>query len=374
MSISIAIAGPTGVGKTDLAIRLAKKFINHSEIISLDSVQVYQKVNIGSNKYQPITGDPIHYLIDELSISEKNSIAKFTLKFKKVFDKIIFENKIPIIVGGSSFYFDWILNGQPCSPYIPVEIQKMAEFICDENKFLDYFFYLGYRVDSKIHRNDLYRNRKNLEMFLLCGKSLNNFHQKKPILPSNVKTYLFYLTGSRYDLYKKVDHRCEIMIRDGLVSEVAGLLSEGEISIDSNAGRSIGYLETIDFVQNFNSEETDFTSRFLAYLSRFQSHTHELIRKQETWFLNRFKEFIFFERKSLNSSTELDQIAEKIFDSLNSSEKLAILCNESDIMRESRKNSALKKSMKNYRITNTIFCNDKEIESVKNELLNFQKS
>lgn len=368
MGVGIIIAGPTGIGKTDLALKLAKKFVTGSEIISIDSVQIYQKINIGSNKHIAKPGDPVHHLIDDLSVLEKSSVSKFTFKFKQIFERVILDDKVPIIVGGSSFYLDWILNGEPCSPFVPSEIQEMAEFIYGEDGCLDHLPHMGYDYNHRLHRNDLYRLKKDLEVFLLCGKPLSSFQQRRSILPMNTKMYLFYLTGSRYDLYRKVDHRCEIMIKNGLILEVRKLLTDGEISTGSNAGRSIGYRETIDFLQKIHKDTINFNSHFRDYLSEFQCHTHELIRKQESWVLNKLKEFIFIERKDLDSMAELEEIAIKIFDSICSQECWNILYCESGKLRELRRKSGLKGLMKSYQKVNWIYNDEDEIEKIKNIL------
>lgn len=224
----VVISGPTAVGKSALAERLAMAVEGGGEIISADSVQVYTGMDIGSNKPtdEEMAAVPYH-LINLLPPTQEYSAADFAEGARKAILDISSRGKLPIVVGGTGFYIQWLIYGRPGAPPPTPEAASAAQSEIDG---------LGGDWEAGIKRcaevdpayaktlpaNDWYRLRRVLEVFHTCGKPVSSFDRPtgKQISYGDVPSLLadsdfdfrcFFLFRPRLDLFYDIDSRCEVV-------------------------------------------------------------------------------------------------------------------------------------------------------------------
>lgn len=320
-NIGFVIAGPTGVGKTDLAIRLAESL--GGELISCDSVQVYRHLTIGANKTH--TGRIPQHMLD---LVEPSSTVPFTAAdwlegCSKVLGEIVSErHKVPILVGGTGFYLEWILRGRPSAPQTdPTVMRRVEEEIlaglhsCQEQ--LEVLRTVDPISAARLGTNDLYRLKRALTVFYQTGQPLSSFSRYSG-RPANetIQWHCFYLTCPREVVSRRIDARCEVMVQAGLVEEVVKLVREGQLVPGTPAARSIGYQETLDFLDQLkqlgNPVEEEAADRlFLSYLDTFMGTTRGYARRQESWF-RKAPEFHWIDRWDGCNGDSLDKVVEQI--------------------------------------------------------------
>ena len=268
----LIIVGPTGVGKTDLSIELAKRF--NAEIISGDSVQIYKGLDIGSAKITEEEKQGIkHYGIDELSFLDNYSVYDFQKMSRFNIEEISKKNKLPMIVGGTGLYIKSCIYDYEFVMHEPVEFldmdDKTNEELYEELKKLDEF------SANKIHIN----NRKRIIRALtLCrlgtSKTENENNQQHKLI---YDAFIVGCTVDRALLYERINNRVLKMIDSGLEQEIKGLLEKG-LTFENQSMQAIGYKEWKDyFLNNISKEEV---------ISLIQKNSRNFAKRQYTWFNN----------------------------------------------------------------------------------------
>lgn len=177
----ISIYGPTNSGKTSLAIELSEKI--PSEIISVDSVQIYKEANIGSNKpEQNILNKYPHHLIDFIDPKDFYSVGKFKKDAKNLISEIDQKDKHSILTGGTMMYFYSLFNGLADLPEKNAQIRKKIDG--QERRYGLKFLYEQLNESDpqsaeKIHENDRQRIKRALEVFMISGKTINQLKNKE---------------------------------------------------------------------------------------------------------------------------------------------------------------------------------------------------
>lgn len=277
MESIIAVIGPTAVGKTKVSIDLAKKL--QSEIISGDSMLVYQNMNIGTAKPDMAERANIcHHLIDILQPSADFSVVEFKERASKHITAINAQGKIPVLAGGTGLYVKALLEGYQFNP-TPSDDKLRAhlETLAAEhgNEFLHNM--LAQAVPSaaaRLHPNDLRRVIRALEVYQLSGDTISqNKLSPEPELLYN--TVVIGLTMDRGLLYNRINQRVDMMMEQGLVNEVAMLLESG-VPIHCQAMQGIGYKEIIRYLQG----ETDLTTA----TDNIKQATRNFAKRQLTWY------------------------------------------------------------------------------------------
>lgn len=275
----IILTGPTGVGKTELSIKLAKEL--NGEIISADSIQVYKYMDIGSAKIMPDEMQGItHHLIDFLEPDEDFNIFLFKEYAKKAMDKIYSKGKLPIIAGGTGFYIQSVLYD--------IEFSKEE----DENKevrskYMDlagtygnsYVHKILEEVDPEsakvIHENNLKRVIRAIEYYEHSGERISEHNKRESEKSSPYDFHYFVLNRDRDVLYKRIDERVDIMIKNGLVNEVKKLLDMG-YSKNLTSMQGIGYKEIVEYLEgDITLEEA---------IEKIKLDTRHFAKRQLTWF------------------------------------------------------------------------------------------
>lgn len=195
----VIITGPTGVGKTDISIDIAKKI--NGEIISADSIQIYKYMDIGSAKITKEEMDGIkHYLVDELNPDEEFNVYMFKTMSKRAMEEIYAKGKIPIIVGGTGFYIQSILYDIEFSDEEEKDdsIRKKYEQLAKEKGNL-YVHKLLEEVDKEsadsIHENNLKRVIRALEYYEVNHEKISVHNSRKLLRNHHIISSILYLTG-----------------------------------------------------------------------------------------------------------------------------------------------------------------------------------
>ncbi|MDO4189173.1 MAG: tRNA (adenosine(37)-N6)-dimethylallyltransferase MiaA [Lachnospiraceae bacterium] len=302
----VIISGPTAVGKTSLSIKLAK-LINGS-IISADSMQVYKHMDIGSAKITQEEMQGIkHYLIDVLEPEDEFNIATFKQYAKNDIDLINQDGKLPIIAGGTGFYIQSLLYDIDFNEVASEDTEYREELAELAKKYgASYIHNMLKEVDIKsaetIHPNNTKRVIRALEYYKLTGNKISdhNEEQKNKISPYNFK--YFVINEDRNRLYKDIDGRVDIMIKNGLVDEVEYLKNRG-LNIDHVSMQGLGYKEILMYLDG------KITLDEAVYI--IKRDTRHFAKRQLTWFrrekdviwINK-EDFLFDESKILEFMKE----------------------------------------------------------------------
>jgi len=284
----VVIVGPTAVGKTEIAIEVAKKI--DAEIVSADSMQIYRYMDIGTAKPSQEEQDGIvHHMIDIIDPDEEFSAADFQVRAKECIEDIHKRNKIPLLTGGTGFYINSICynytfsNAQKDDSFRSL-LQKEAEQYGNEylHKKLQQ---LDPIAAQKIHPNNLRRVIRAIEVCIKTGKPFSYYEEKTKKQESKYNLLMYGLTRPRDELYRRIDERVNKMIDMGLVEEVQRLLKMG-YSPDLNSMRGLGYSQIIDYLYGKT------TLKEAIYL--IARDTRHYAKRQYTWFL-RDKNILWFD-------------------------------------------------------------------------------
>lgn len=284
----IVIVGPTAVGKTALAIQIAKEF--HTEIISADSRQIYRELTIGTAKPNEAELSEVpHHFINSHSISEDYDAARFgeeaLLKVYSLFET----QNYAVICGGSGLYIKALLEGFDDIPEIPdsVRDQLIEDFEAKgllwlQNKMRE----LDPEHFKKIDQKNPMRLMRALEVKIATGKSISEFQKAvKKELP--FKVVKIGLETERAKLYERIDNRMDVMIAQGLFEEAKGLYPFK----DKNALQTVGYQEIFGFMDGgYEKEEA------IRLLKR---NSRRYAKRQLTWF-KRDEQIVWFNSLNFN--------------------------------------------------------------------------
>lgn len=263
----LVIVGPTAVGKSDLAIQLAKQF--NGEIINGDSVQVYKELNIGSAKVSDTQGI-VHRLIDYKEVEDDYNVAEFQKAARAEIAEVLAKGKLPIIVGGTGLYIKALL-------YDYCFAQESADRTEDFEQYDNETLYQKLmQIDPKsceiIHPN----NRKRVIRALQIAqngttKSEQENEQSHQML---YQAKIVGLTMDREKLKLRIDQRVDQMMENGLVEETQSLFSR--YRHDAHAFTAIGYKEMLPYYKQQSSLE--------EACEAIKTHTRQFAKRQYTWF------------------------------------------------------------------------------------------
>lgn len=294
----IILTGPTSVGKTALSINLAKAV--GGEIISADSMQVYKHMDIGTAKIKKEEMQGVrHYLIDELEPEEDFNVVKFQEYAHRYMDEIYSRGKIPVLVGGTGFYIQAVLNG--------IDFQEAEEDnACRENLLAlakeHGALYLHNRLKEvdpaaaiAIHPNNIKRVIRALEYHAQTGELISAHNEEQRRKESTYNFCYFVLNRSRELLYERINQRVDAMIEEGLVEEVKGLLAMG-CTRNMVSMQGLGYKEIIRYLLGECTLE--------EAIKGIKQETRHFAKRQITWF-KREREVIWISREDYKSEEDI---------------------------------------------------------------------
>ncbi|MEO5583721.1 MAG: tRNA (adenosine(37)-N6)-dimethylallyltransferase MiaA [Saprospiraceae bacterium] len=268
----IAVGGPTGVGKTDLAIELAKHI--KCEIINADSRQVYSELRIGVNKpnQAQLTSIP-HHLIGHRSIQEKYSAGMFEFDALQVIEELFKKNDLIILTGGTGLYFKAVLQGLDEFPGISEEIKFKVDNIF-QTMGLAGLQHQVREVDPEYFKLADQKNPRRLsralEIYYSTGKPYSQLRYNQ--LKKRPFNYLpVFITDDRQELYSRIDQRVDTMIEDGLKKEVESLLPFRHLK----SLETVGYREWWDHLDGLIDES--------QVIEKIKQHTRNYAKRQWTW-------------------------------------------------------------------------------------------
>lgn len=273
----VILCGPTGIGKTSAAIKLAKMFFG--EIISADSMQIYRYMNIGTAK--PTIAEQaavFHHMIDIVDPDEHFDAADFAKKASCIINELSKKKKLPFVVGGTGFYIKALLHGlfraRPANNKILLQLKEEA-IKCGSPLLHSRLKEIDPDAAHKIHPNDAFRIVRALEIFESTGKKISEYQKEHHFGENLFDVLKIGLTMGRKLLYERIDKRVDIMLESGLVDEIKALFAKGYHE-NIKAMQSIGYRHVIEFIQGKNSwEET---------IRLFKRDTRRYAKRQLTWF------------------------------------------------------------------------------------------
>lgn len=276
----ILISGPTACGKTDLSLILAGMM--KGEIISADSMQVYRGMDIGTAKVsEEDQGRVPHHLIDIRHIQESFNVVDFYFEARQCIDSILARGRIPIIVGGSGFYFRALLYGPPNGPPSVPDLRDALEEELNRagnQAMYDKLVEADPVYAATITPNDRHKVIRALEIITLTGEKVsNNSWQRKEPLP-DYAYHAWFIHRPREVLYPSIDERCENMLEAGLLDEVRELEKQG-LRMNPSASQAIGYRQCLDYLQTSQSEE-----EYQKFVHRFKTASRHYAKRQFTWF------------------------------------------------------------------------------------------
>ncbi|MDY4970279.1 MAG: tRNA (adenosine(37)-N6)-dimethylallyltransferase MiaA [Lachnospiraceae bacterium] len=274
----VILTGPTAVGKTALSIKLAKRI--GGEIISADSMQVYRRMDIGSAKITPQEMDGVpHYLIDVLDPQEEFNVVTFQQMAAEAMDRIYAAGHIPIIVGGTGFYIQAILNDisfteTETDTSYRQELEKQAagqgaQYLHDRLREVDP------GAAEEIHPNNVKRVIRALEFYHETGTRISDHNEEQRQKQSPYNFAYFVLDMDRQKLYDRIELRIDQMLQQGLLEEVEKLRQEGcHEGMVSMQG--LGYKEILAYLQGKCTLEE------AVYI--LKRDTRHFAKRQLTWF------------------------------------------------------------------------------------------
>ncbi len=271
----IVIGGPTGSGKTKLAIQLAKHF--ECSIISADARQVFRELKIGSaapNEEELIQAP--HFFIGDRSIHQPFNAGMFEQEAITLLDNLFTQNNIQVVCGGSGLYINALLNGMDEMPDIPIEIREVLNSRWKENGLLELKEELIQKDPEFAATVDLenpQRIIRALEIITTTGKPFSSFRKKSP-KQRNFTAYYFATDVKREELYNNINMRTLKMMENGWLAETASLLPYQHL----NALQTVGYKELFQCLdKKINLEEA---------ISLIQQNTRRYAKRQVTWLRN----------------------------------------------------------------------------------------
>ena len=274
----IVIGGPTACGKTGFSIKLAKEI--GGEIISADSMQVYRYMDIGTAKVTPEEADGVpHYLIDEFDPDEEYNVMLFQQKAKAYMEQIWAKGKVPILVGGTGFYINALLYDNDFTETDNDTSYREECYRLAQEQGPEVLYERLKEIDPEyaaiMHANNVKRVTRALEYHYLTGQkfSEHNAEQKKKETPYDAAVII--LSMDREKLYERIELRIDIMMEQGLLEEVKGLLDKG-YTPDLVSMQGIGYKE---FIPYFNGECT-----LEEAVTQLKTNTRRFAKRQLTWF------------------------------------------------------------------------------------------
>ncbi len=271
----LVILGPTAVGKSEIAISLAKKI--NGEIISADSMQLYQGMNLGTAKPSILEQKVVpHHLINLLKPDVPFNVFEYAKEAEKIIKEIHRRKKLPILVGGSALYIRAVVDGLFENPKVDSE-KKFSAKEKLKNKSTDFLYEELKKVDQKasrkIHPNDRRRIKRAMEVFYATGIPISVLQKKKPTRA--FRTLLIGINRERKELYQRINKRVDEIFAQGFVDEVRTLLGNGYAE-NLNSIQAIGYKETILCLKGERSlEET---------IELIKRNTRRFAKRQLSWF------------------------------------------------------------------------------------------
>ncbi len=305
MNNIICIAGPTASGKTALAATLAKEL--NGEVVSCDSMQVYRRMDIGTAKPTPeeMQGIP-HHMIDVAEPWEDFSVSRYCEMAAPIVDDIISRGKTAVIAGGTGLYMDSLIRGNAFAPFPATGVRERLEAQADAEgmeAMLSHLRAVDPDAAGRLHLSDRKRILRALEVYLETGETITEHNRKTQAVPPRYSPLWLGLDfAQRSELYRRIDLRVSLMLEQGLVEEIRGLLAAG-IPEKTTAMQAIGYKEFVDALDGRCTIE--------EAADQVRQSSRRYAKRQLTWF-RRNKAIHWLIRETGDTGREILENARRI--------------------------------------------------------------
>lgn len=308
--ILLALVGPTGSGKTDTAIWLAKQL--HAEIVSMDSMQIYRTMDIGTAKPTRDQLDEVpHHMIDVVNPDEMFTVSAYREMAMEKIEDIRSRGKNVLLVGGTGLYlqalsYDMTLGENGADIGLRKRLNDIAASEGGEQQLHDMLAAVDPATAAKLHKNDVRRVIRALEIYETTGRGKSE--QKDESRREGPYHVLVYgLSLPRDMMYARINERVDKMIADGLVNEVEGLLARGvEPRKEGGAMQAIGYKEIVSALRNEITLE--------RAVDLIKQGSRRYAKRQWTWFRHdqrtQWFDFTEYESKDALRAALLSKIRE----------------------------------------------------------------
>lgn len=274
-SPSLLLAGPTAVGKSEIALILAERL--NGEIVSVDSMQVYRGLDIGTAKPSASDRQHIpHHLIDVVELTESFDVARFITLAQAAITDIQSRGRLPILCGGTGLYFKAFLQGLGEAPAADPVLRARLE----QAPLASLLEELAERdpvTFSRIDRQNPRRVIRAIEVIRLTGRPFSEQRAEwsEPARPPVTPTGFFALTRPPAELHRRIETRVDTMFRLGLVEETRQLLQRG-LAENKTASQALGYRQTVEHLRGMRTlPET---------MELVKIRTRQYAKRQLTWF------------------------------------------------------------------------------------------
>ena len=273
----VVICGPTGIGKTTFAIKLAKAF--QGEIIGADSMQVYRHMDIGTAK--PTLDERakiVHHMVDIVDPDEPFNAEVYAERALEIIRSLREKQILPVVAGGTGLYIKALEFGLFAAPPVDKTLRNRIEKEAQKlgtKALLQRLKQVDPVMADKLHPNDSYRIMRALEVFELTGSPISAMQHKHQFQDKRLHTLKFGLKMDRQQLYQRIDRRVDMMIADGLLDEVRDLLARGYPE-GLKSMQSIGYRHMIDYLEG--------RLEWIRTIETLKRDTRRYAKRQMTWF------------------------------------------------------------------------------------------
>ena len=272
----ILISGPTASGKSEFAIKVAKKV--NGEIINADSMQVYKQLQILTARPKKINYQNIkHHLYGFQSVKKNFSTGAWLKLANKKIKQIQKKNKVPILVGGTGLYFKSLTDGLVKIPNVPTKLRNEIRFLqkkIGQKKFYQKLIKLDPLVKNKINFNDVQRSIRAFEIKKFTKKSITKWFQSTKVLFDIDSFIKIYIDFSRIDLLKRIIKRVDKMFKMGAITEVKKF-NRLKVKRENSACKVIGIEEIGKYLMGeINLSEAK---------ERIYIKTRQYAKRQTTW-------------------------------------------------------------------------------------------
>jgi tRNA dimethylallyltransferase len=273
----IIICGPTGVGKTSVAIELARFF--NGQVIGADSMQIYQYMNIGTAKPTVEEQSRVaHHMIDVVKPDESFDAAQFAEQARAKIFALDQQGVTSFVAGGTGLYIKALVHGLFNAQFSDADVRRRLEEEAAVHG-IEFMFARLSRKDpetaQRLHPHDTYRILRALEVVEATGKAISKHHREHGFSEQPFQTLKIGLKLERTVLYQRIDQRVDAMMAAGFVDEVKDLLAKG-YTTDLKSMQSIGYRHMVDFIEG--RLQWDEAVRTL------KRDTRRFAKRQLTWF------------------------------------------------------------------------------------------
>ena len=252
----IILCGPTGIGKTAVAIDLAQHF--GGQIIGADSMQIYQYMDIGTAK--PTAAEQArvaHHMVDFVKPDEPFDAARYAAMAREKVIELDRQHITPFVVGGTGLYIKALLYGLFDEKVADPEIRDRLKAEADAHGIQILYERLG-RLDpesaDRLHPNDTYRILRALEVIEATGQPISTYHKKHRFFDRPFECLKIGLEMDRELLYERINRRVDAMLSAGFLDEVKSLIARG-YAVDLKPMQSIGYRHMVDYIEGRSSWE-----------------------------------------------------------------------------------------------------------------------